>query len=271
MMGTHSRARLLSEAEERTLIERWTADRDPAALSTLAEAQLPLVLKIAKRYRTDMMSLSDLTQEGYVGLMEAAHRFSAEHEVRFATYAQWWIKSSIQEFAARNAAAVRVVTSSRQRQVLGALRRRMKDQDAGELLPEEKKEMAQQFGVSTDAVGRLSLRVNAHDTSLDATAGPESGTTLKDLLVDEAPNPEAVAASQEEQRHRRDWLAGALSELPERERRIIHQRHLTENKRLLRSLGDELGVSKERVRQLEQRAMSMLQKSAMEEERVGRS
>jgi len=252
----------LTEEEERDLLVRWTTKREPRALDRLIDSHRPLVLKLASRYRTSALSLSDLVQEGFVGLMEAANRFDIGREVRFATYAQWWIRSTMQEFVLRNVSAVRSVTSSRQKSLMFTLRRMAEDPDAGSPDAATKAELAKRFGVSIAAVDRMSMRMNAYDQSLDAAMGPSGEMTLKDFLADDGPTPEETVMAMDERGRRRDWLKSALAALPERERRIIEERHLGEGKQLLRELGEEMGVSKERVRQLEARAMKALQAAA---------
>jgi len=254
--------RLLSEAQERELLERWIERGDQAALDRLVTAHKPLVLKIASKYRSHGPSLPDLVQEGFVGLMEAAHRFDLDRDVRFATYAQWWIKSSIQDFVLRNNGAVRAVTSSRQKSLLYTLRRMQASPNA-DAMPDEatRQKLATQFSVSPEAVDRMALRVNARDMSLDMEIGRSGDTTLGDLIADDRPGPEELVSDADERAHRHDWLLEALAELPDRERRIIVERHLDEDKPILRDLGESFGVSKERVRQLEKRALDRLRAS----------
>lgn len=252
----------LTESEERALLKQWTESRDRRALDRLIDSHRPLVLKLATRYRTSALSLSDLVQEGFVGLMEAANRFDIGRDVRFATYAQWWIRSTMQEFVLRNASAVRSITSSRQKSLMFTLRKMADDPDTGSPDDETKAELAQRFGVSVAAVDRMSVRMNAYDQSLDAAIGPSGEMTLKDVLADDGPTPEDTILNMDERGRRREWLKTALAELPARERRIIEERHLGENKQLLRELGREMGVSKERVRQLESRALKALQSAA---------
>ncbi len=249
--------RLLEAAEERDLIARWLGAREQAALDALIAAHRPLVLKISIRYRGHGLALGDLIQEGHIGLLEAAHRFDPARGVRFATYAQWWIKSAIQEFVLRNAAAVRTVTSSRQKSLMFALSRMLGG--GGELGAEDRAYLARRYCVSLAAVDRMSLRIGARDQSLDA-ALPGTSLRLIDSIADDGPGPENAALCDDEARDRARRLADALSALPERERCIVEQRHLSEEAPLLREIGRRFGVSKERVRQLEKRALERLKR-----------
>ena len=254
----NSATRLLDAAEEKGLLGRWIEAREPAALDALVAAHRPLVLKIANRYRSHGLPHGDLVQEGHVGLLEAAHRFDPRRDVRFATYAQWWIKSAIQEFVLRNGAAVRTVTSSRQKSLMFALSHLLRG--GRDLAAEDRAYLARRYGVSPAAVDRLTLRLGARDQSLDGALAPGSDLTLADAIADDAPGPEEIAIAADEERLRRERLAEALAALPERERRIVAERHLGEEAPLLREIGSRFGVSKERVRQLEKRALGRLRR-----------
>lgn len=255
--------KLLEAAEERGLIGRWLDAREQAALDALIAAHRPLVLKIASRYRGYGLPLGDLIQEGHIGLLEAAHRFDPKRDVRFATYAQWWIKSAIQEFVLRNGSAVRAVTSSRQKSLLFALSRMLAA--GSELTAEDHAFLARRYGVSAAAVERMTLRVGARDVSLEAALTPGGALRLIDTLPDERAGPEDEALEADVARHRALRLAEALVALPARERRIVEARHLSEAPPLLREIGRSFGVSKERVRQLEKRALARLKRMLTDE------
>ncbi len=254
--GKRPAARLLEAAEERDLIGRWIAEREQAALDALVAAHRPLVLKIAGRYRASSLPLGDLIQEGHIGLLEAAHRFDPRRAVRFATYAQWWIRSAIQDYVLRNGSAVRAVTSSRQKSLMFALARLAGGSDG--LAADDRAYLARRHGVSLAAVDRIALRVSARDQSLDGALLPGSGIRLIDTIADDAPGPEDAALAADEARRHRDRIAAALAALPDRERRIVEERHLGDGAPLLREIGRRFGISKERVRQLEKRALARL-------------
>ena len=260
--GKRPATRLLDAAEERGLIRRWHGAREQAALDALVAAHRPLVLKIASRYRGHGLPLGDLIQEGHIGLLEAAHRFDPRRDVRFATYAQWWIKSAIQEFVLRNGAAVRAVTSSRQKSLLFALSRLLGG--GNDLSAEDRAYLARRYGVSLAAVDRMTLRVGARDLSLDGALMPGSELRLIDAIADDAPGPEETALAADEARRRAGRIAEALATLPARERRIVEERHLRDDAPLLREIGRRIGVSKERVRQLEKRALERLRRMLAE-------
>lgn len=254
--GKRQATRLLDPAEERDLIGRWIGSRDQAALDAIVAAHRPLVLKMASRHRASGLPLGDLVQEGNIGLLEAAHRFDPRREVRFATYAQWWIKSAIQEFVLRNGSAVRAVTSSRQKSLMFALARLARG--GSELAPDDRAFLARRYGVSPAAVDRMRLRIGARDQSLDGAQIAGIGMRLIDMITDEAPDPEETAIAADEARRRSDRIVAALAALPERERRIVEERHLGDGAPLLREIGRRFGISKERVRQLEKRALERM-------------
>jgi RNA polymerase sigma-32 factor len=256
--GKRAATRLLSAAEEKGLIARWLEAREQAALDAVIAAHRPLVLKLASRFRGHGLPLGDLIQEGHIGLLEAAHRFDPRRDVRFATYAQWWIKSSIQEFVLRNGSAVRAVTSSRQKSLMFALARLTGG--GNELSSDDRAYLARRYSVSLAAVDRMTLRIGARDQSLDSALAPGGDLRLIDTIADEAPGPEETALAADETRRRAHRIAAALAALPERERRIVEERHLSENAPLLREIGRRFGVSKERVRQLEKRALERLRR-----------
>lgn len=264
--GKRPATRLLDAAEEKGLLGRWLGAREQAALDAIVAAHRPLVLKIANRYRAHGLPLGDLIQEGHIGLLEAAHRFDPRRDVRFATYAQWWIKSAVQEFVLRNGAAVRVVTSSRQKSLLFALARLT---GGGELAAADRAYLARRYGVSLAAVDRMTLRVGARDQSLDGALVPGGDLKLIDAIADEAPGPEEAAIAVDEAERRAGRIAEALATLPERERRIVAERHLAEHAPLLREIGRRIGVSKERVRQLEKRALERLRRLLAEGRAAG--
>ncbi len=265
-ISTHpvrKRVRMLDRDEERAYLERWHRDRDTAALDILIGAHRPLVLKLAARYRGFGLNTDDLVQEGFIGLIEAANRFDLDQQVRFATYAHWWAKAAIQDFVLRNWSTVRPVTSSRQKRAFFALKRMLPSlAPNGRLDDGAEVDLAQRLGIAPEALDDMMRRVSATASSLNAPVGTESDTELMDLLADDAPNPEDIVAAEREDSARSAWLRDALNRLDPRERAIIVERHLTEDGPILADLGRRFGVSKERVRQIEKRALDKLHRAA---------
>lgn len=255
------RAPLLSRDREFELARRWREAGEEAALHELVEAYTRLVIAIAARFRNYGLPLGDLVQEGNVGLMQAAMRFEPARDVRFSTYAAWWIRSAIQDYILRNWSIVRTGTTAAQKTLFFNLRRlraRIADPAAGTMTREARQRIADELRVSVVEVERMEVRLAAADQSLNAPVGEGGQDEGQDFLADLRASPEEVVIGTRDGAARSRWLSRALDALTPRERWIIRQRRLRENGRTLKQLGRELGVSKERVRQLEHRALLKL-------------
>lgn len=257
------KAPYLEREEERDLAVRWKEEQDQQALHRLTSAHMRLVIAIAARFRHFGLPMTDLIQEGHVGLLEAAARFEPEREVRFSTYATWWIRASIQDHILRNWSIVRGGTSSAQKALFFNLRRlrarltqgseRMRD-------PAMYAEIAQAIGVSRDDVALMDSRLSGPDQSLNAPIIESDGSSADRQEFIPATDPlqdETVGLSIDNQR-RSEWLRNALHILNDRELKIVKERRLSEEGATLESLGQVLGISKERVRQIENRALEKL-------------
>jgi RNA polymerase sigma-32 factor len=256
-------APLLTREREAALARAWAERRDEAALHELVGCHHRLVVSIVSQYRGYGLSFADLLQEGSLGLMQAAARFDAEREVRFSTYAVWWIRAAIQDFILRNWSVVRLGTTTSEKALFFNLRRlraRIAGASGGRMGVEERDQVAASLSVTEAQVEVMEARLSGADQSTNVTLGEDGETQWQDLLVDERPTPEQVVTELRDSATRSRWLARALGQLPEREERIIRQRHLGEGGVTLEELGQELGVSKERVRQLEQRALKALRR-----------
>lgn len=267
------RAALLSPSRERELAEAWRHRGDEAALHELVSAYLKLVISIAHRFRAYGLPTSDLIQEGTVGLMQAAARFEPERDVRFSTYAAWWIRSAMQEYVLRNWSIVRSGTSASQKALFFNLRwLKAKLERASRLNPEQdptaQEQIAKVLRVSVREVGRMADRLSQRDQSLNNPVGEDSGDEVGDFLVDPSPTPEEIVLDRREIQVRRSWLDAALGELTERERAIVQARFLRDDKQTLEELGAELGITKERVRQIEHKAFEKLRHSVLQRSQV---
>lgn len=254
-------APLLARDEEAALAAAWRGRQDEAALHRLIESHTRLVAAVAARYRAYGLAQGDLIQEGCLGLLQAANRFEVERGVRFATYAAWWIRAAIQDFILRNWSIVRAGSTSRQKALFFNLRRlraRLERNSGRPLDHAGRQQIAADLGVSLADVESMELRLAAADLSLNAPLGEDGDSERQDLLDDGRAGPEALVMALADGNRRSRWLAEAIRALPARERAIIEQRRLVEEAPTLEDLGRAMGVSKERVRQLESRALSRL-------------
>ncbi|WP_421792963.1 RNA polymerase factor sigma-32 [Hyphobacterium sp.] len=257
-------APLLEREEEQDLAIRWRDDGDEQALHALTQAYMRLVIAIAAKFRKYGLPFSDLVQEGNVGLMQAAARFEPEREVRFSTYAAWWIRSSIQDYVLRNWSIVRTGTTSAQKTLFFNLRRvraMINDINGGEMSPENRAKTAKALRVSENDVEKMSSRLAASDRSLNAPFTEDGDGEWQDLLEDERPAPEAAVMQSHDAEKRGQWLREAMESLTEREQLIIRERKLGEDVVTLETLGNQLGISKERVRQIEHQALNKIKRS----------
>ncbi|MEM7651125.1 MAG: RNA polymerase factor sigma-32 [Pseudomonadota bacterium] len=256
---------MLEKDHELDLARRWRDDKDEAALHELVKSYTRLVVSVASRFRNYGLPMGDLIQEGNVGLMQAADRFDPDREVRFSTYATWWIRASIQDYVLRNWSIVRTGTTSAQKSLFFNLRRlRAKIEQKAEkegLNDKNRKQIADELGVKVKDVETMEGRLSGVDQSLNAHIGDEGEDEWLGLLADEGPDPEEITANVMDSQMRSKWLNKALKTLSEREEKIIRERHLGHEVVTLETLGKDLGVSKERVRQLEARAMEKIKSS----------
>lgn len=258
----------LERAEEYNLAVKWKLDCDQTALHKIASAHMRLVIAIASKFKSYNLPMPDLVQEGYVGLLEAADRFEPERDVRFSTYATWWIRASIQDYILRNWSIVRGGTSSAQKALFFNLRRlRTKLAQEDETLTKEEIYglISDKIGVSVNDVAVMDFRLTGSDNSLSAPLSQEdSGSASKiDFLVDDRPLQDEIVEHEIDNKRRSRWLKKALKVLNARELHIIHTRRLSEDGKTLEALGDELGISKERVRQIESRALDKLRQALL--------
>ncbi|MCB1468511.1 MAG: RNA polymerase factor sigma-32 [Rhizobiaceae bacterium] len=262
LIRTAMKAPYLQRDEEHELALRWKHAKDQEALNRIAIAHMRLVIAMASKFRHFSLPMGDLIQEGHVGLLEAAARFEPDRDVRFSTYATWWIRASMQDYILRNWSIVRGGTSSAQKALFFNLRRlRAKLATGSESLTnaEVHKQIATIVGVSEADVANMDARFAGHDSSLNAPVGEDADAADRmDYLVDDDPLPDEIVQERIDLERRNDWLNLALGALNDRELRIIRERRLQDNGATLESLGETLGISKERVRQIETRALEKL-------------
>jgi len=254
---------LLTPEQEAEFARRWRDNQDQTALHCLVSPHMRLVISTAIRFRHYGLALNDLIQEGNIGLMQAAARYEPERGVRFSTYATWWIRAAIQDFVLRNWSIVRTGTTAAHKTLFFNLRRlraRIEGGGAEALTAAGRHKLAKHLQVSEGDVQHMESRLAAGDRSLNAPVNDDSDSAWQDLLVDERPNPEQHTLQRRDTSRRAAWLGAALKSLPERERIIVSARFLAEDGVTLERLGVTLGISKERVRQLEHQALGRLRR-----------
>jgi RNA polymerase sigma-32 factor len=270
MIRAAMKAPYLDRGEEHELALRWKQHRDQDAMHRITTAHMRLVISMAMKFRYFGLSMGDLIQEGHVGLLEAAARFEPERDVRFSTYATWWIRASMQDYILRNWSIVRGGTSSAQKALFFNLRRlRAKLAQGPETMsgPALYKEISTALGVSEADVAMMDSRLSGPDTSLNAPLVDDGGSSADrmDFLVSDAPLPDEIVGETIDDERRSGWLRNALGVLNEREMRIIAERRLQDDGATLEALGETLGISKERVRQIESRALEKLKSALVKE------
>jgi alternative sigma factor RpoH len=257
---------VLKPEEEFMLAVRWQEHGDVEAAHRLVTSHLRLVAKIASGYRGYGLPMADLISEGNIGLMKAVKKFEPQRGFRLATYAMWWIRASITEYVLRSWSMVKMGTLAAQKKLffsLGRIKRKLSLDTFGTLDGENAETVARSLDVATQDVIDMDRRLSAPDVSLNAPRSRDDaeGAEFMESLVDESPSPEAQMAASEEGDYRRGLLQQALATLPDRERDILTQRQLKEDPMTLEELGVVYGISRERVRQLEARALDRLKKT----------
>jgi RNA polymerase sigma-32 factor len=260
--------KLLDREVEQDLARRWRDKGDEKALHHLIKAYGRLAVAMAMKYKHYGLPVGDLIQEGHVGLLEAANRFEPDRDIRFSTYASWWIKATIQDYILRNWSIIRTGTTAAQKSLFFNFRRlraKIESETGDDFNDDARHTIAKTLDVKYKEVVAMEQRMNGGDHSLSNVIGEEGDTTFQDLLADERQNPEEIVTFMKDRSTRNAWLAKALAELSDREQHIVKMRALDTETVTLEALGKELGVSKERVRQLEARAFEKLKTSLLQQ------
>lgn len=263
------KAEFLDAETELQLAYAWRDRRDEAALHRLINAYMRLAISVASRFRRYGAPMNDLIQEAGLGLMKAAEKFDPDRGVRFSTYAVWWIRAGVQDYVMRNWSMVRTGSTSGQKALFFNMKRvqaklEREARDRGETLDQHqlRERIAHEVGVPLSDVEMMEGRLAGSDFSLNATQNTdEEGRAWIDALEDDSAQAEERVADAHDSATLRRWLVVAMQALTERERHIVRERKLREAPRTLESLGEELGLSKERVRQLEVAALGKMRRS----------
>ena len=257
---------VLDADDEFMLAKSWKSHGDLEAAHKLVTSHLRLVAKIAMGYRGYGLPLADLIAEGNIGMMQAVKRFDPDRGFRLSTYAMWWIRAAIQEYILHSWSLVKIGTTAAQKKLFFNLRRlkgEMKAIDDGDLSHEQVQEIAQRLEVPEEDVVNMNRRMIGGDQSLNTQISKdgEGGDEWQDWLVDTTEAADVRMGAEEELTRRQRLLAQAMEGLNPRERDIIVARRLSENPETLEDLSQRLGVSRERIRQIEVRAFEKLQQN----------
>lgn len=257
---------MLEADEEYMLGQRWKEHGDSEAAQKLVTSHLRLVAKIAFGYRGYGLSLAEIISEGNIGLMKAVKKFEPEKGFRLSTYAMWWIRASIQEYVLKSWSLVKMGTSATQKRLFFNLKRiksRIGAYDDSALTPAQLKEISEELNVPMKDIDAMNNRMVGGDHSLNRKIGDESNDEWINLLADEEITQESALSQVQESSIRTKALGTAMAKLNERERDIIAKRKLAEPPVTLEDLSQKYKVSRERIRQIESRAMEKLQASML--------
>jgi RNA polymerase sigma-32 factor len=257
---------ILSAERERELGLAWRQRGDEAALRQLVGSHLRLVIKLARGFAGYGLPVADLVAEGNVGLMQAAQKFDPDRGFRFATYAMWWIRAAIQEHILHSTSIVKMGTTAAQKKLFFKLRQlkgRLEQFSAGDLPQEAVATIAAELSVPEKDVVEMNRRMSAADGSLNETVLEDGEAEWLDRIADERPSQETTLAEADELAQRRRMLGEAMSRLNAREREILVERRLRDDPLTLEDLSRRFHVSRERIRQLEVRAVDKLRKGML--------
>jgi RNA polymerase sigma-32 factor len=256
---------MLEREQEYDLAKRWRERGDRDAADQLVTSHLRLAAKIAMGYRGYGLPVSEIISEGNVGLMQALNRFEPEKGFRFATYAIWWIRASIQDYILRSWSLVKIGTTANQKKLFFKLRSaktKIAAFESGDLHPDQVASIAKNLEVAAQDVIDMNRRLGG-DKSINAPLHEDGETgEWQDRLVDQSPSPEAIVIEQDDKEHQHNALIAAIDVLDDRERRIFEARHLVDEPLTLEDLAEKFNVSRERIRQIEARAFEKVRKAA---------
>ena len=247
------RVERMGREEELRLAKRWRDEKDRSAAERLVRANLYAVAAIAREYRHFGLQEADLIQEGTLGLMHAVKRFDPDRGFRLMTYATWWVRASIHEFILKSWSIVKLGTTKLQRKIFAGLRNAKESIAAAD--GSDVDVVAEQYGVSGHEFQETAQAYLQRDVSLDTEI---EGQSMVEALPSDVASPEDVLMASNWEDYQKQKLFDALQQLRDRERFIIERRHLQESPATLKDLSETLGVSIERVRQLESRALKKL-------------
>ena len=264
----HSRkGALLEKEEEFDLILRWQNSQDDNALKKILDSYLRLVVSIARKYTNYGLSIDDLIHEGTLGIMYSLSKFDVSKGFRLSTYASWWIRASIQDYILKNWSVVKIGSTASQKSLffnLKKIKKQISSVSSEYMGQKEINIVSKILNVKPLEIQNMESRLAQGDLFLNQTFDDESGNDLMSLLPDNSKNPEEITQNYKDGSLKSKWIKKSINTLTEREKIIIQSRKLKEKPMTLDQLGQKLGISKERVRQVETRALSKLKKIILE-------
>jgi RNA polymerase sigma-32 factor len=260
---------MLEQEQEYILAKNWRDKGDREAAHVLVTSHLRLVAKIAMGYRGYGLPVGELISEGNIGLMQAVKKFDPERGFRLATYAMWWIKAAIQEYILRSWSLVKIGTTAAQKKLFFNLRK-IKSQifaiESGDMTQAHVSEIANRLDVGEDEVISMNRRMAGHEKSLNKTISDEDqNVQWQDWLVDENADQELIISQRQELNQRHALLQNAMKVLDKREKEILHDRKLLDEPKTLEELSQKYKISRERIRQIENRAFEKVQKAMLDD------
>jgi RNA polymerase sigma-32 factor len=253
---------MLSQKEEISLARKWIKKGDTDAAHKLVTSHLRLVARIAMGYKGYGLPITELISEGNIGLMQAVKKYDPEKGFRLSTYAMWWIRAAIQEYVLKSWSLVKIGTTAAQKKLffnLKKIKNQLTSYNDGSLKPDQVKEIAERLDVTEAEVSDMEGRMSGTDYSLNAVVSEDGDSEWQDWLVDEDADQEVKLAEREELSKRKSLLSKAINILNEREQNIISARKLSEVPKTLEELSKTYKISRERVRQIEEKAFAKLQ------------
>ncbi|MDA9654822.1 RNA polymerase factor sigma-32 [Pelagibacteraceae bacterium] len=250
---------MLSRTEEKKLAEKWVFKSDKKAMHKIITAYSKLVIAFSMKFKNYGLPINDLVQEGHIGLMQAVGKFEPSRDIRFSTYASWWIRSAIQDYVLKNWSIVRTGTTASQKALFFNLRRlKLELSNYSKNDNEITQKVADKLNVKTSEVENMQNRFLSEDKSLNAKVSDDYSQEFGNFIVDESSLSEIDLVEKLDLDRKRSWFKKAMQELAIRESQIIALRHLSDDPLTLEKLGELFKISKERVRQIESRAIKKL-------------
>ena len=261
------KAAILEKEEEFNLINDWRDNKNPKSLQRILDSYLRLAVSYARKYSSYGLSLDDLIHEGVLGIMHALDKFDTSKDFRLSTYASWWIRASIQDYILKNWSVVRTGSTASQKALffnLKKIKQQINDVSREFMGQYEIDKVSSMLNVKSMEVQNMESRLTGGDLHLNQKVDSESENDLMSLLPDERQNPEEIYEDFKDKNVKKNYIAKAIETLNDREKTIINLRKFKEKSITLDELGQKLKISKERVRQIETKALEKLKKAILE-------